>query len=54
MLSQNAYTGPERRQIKRRILADRRLDIRFEPGKLDRRQGTGRRDTDLDIWEDHE
>ncbi|MGS2723524.1 hypothetical protein ACVBEJ_07240 [Porticoccus sp. GXU_MW_L64] len=53
MTFQSAYTGPERRQNKRRILADRRQDIRFEPGKQDRRQGDGRRDTDLDIWEDH-
>ena len=47
------YTGPERRQFKRRTIADRRQDVRFEPGKIDRRQNT-RRETDSDIWSDHE
>ena len=54
MFSPQAYTGPERRQIKRRVLADRRQDIRFEPHKQERRQNPGRRDDDLDIWSDHD
>ncbi|UTW44649.1 hypothetical protein KFE80_09610 [bacterium SCSIO 12696] len=52
MLSNTPYTGPERRQIKRRTLADRRQDIRFEPGKPDRRIGPGRRDCDHEYWHD--
>lgn len=51
----DTYTGPERRQIKRRITADRRRDIRFEPGKEDRRQLVpGRRASDSDIWTNHQ
>ena len=39
-----------RRQLDRRISADRREDIRFEPGKPDRRRNRGRREEDRDFW----
>jgi len=42
------YTGPERRHGERRVLADRRAEVRWEPGKDDRRQNPGRRKTDRD------
>ncbi|WP_286237378.1 hypothetical protein [Neptuniibacter halophilus] len=38
-------SGKDRRQNK-----DRREDIRFEPGKADRRKSNGRRQGDNDIW----
>jgi len=37
------YFGPERRHRQRRQLVDRRMLVRWEPGKADRRQGYGRR-----------
>ena len=40
------YTGPERRRDHRRVLKDRRAEMRFEPGKADRRSLAGRRATD--------
>ena len=40
------YLGVERRSANRRCGLDRRTDVRFEPGKEDRRQNNGRRDDD--------
>ena len=40
------YAGEERRKRDRRVSADRRKEIRFEPGKDDRRQNGGRRKGD--------
>lgn len=37
------YTGPERRKEHRRKGGDRRSEVRFEPGKDDRRSGRDRR-----------
>lgn len=37
----------ERRRQQRRQQADRRLEIRWEPGKEDRREGDGRRQEDI-------
>ena len=34
----------------RRVLADRRIEVRFEPNAKDRRQSNGRRADDLPIW----
>ena len=42
------YNGPERRHGERRITPDRRAEVRWEPGKDDRRQNPGRRKTDFD------
>lgn len=41
-----AYKGKERRTENRRQQSDRRTDVRFEPGKEDRRQHPGRREDD--------
>ncbi|KEA65716.1 hypothetical protein ADIMK_0028 [Marinobacterium lacunae] len=43
----NRRSGQDRRQQ-----PDRREDIRFEPGKKDRRQNRGRRVEDRDMWEE--
>ena len=40
------YRGVERRKENRRKEADRRTEVRFEPGKEDRRQTPGRREDD--------
>lgn len=40
------YKGPERRRHNRRSSKDRRGEVRFEPGKEDRRQKPGRRKDD--------
>ena len=40
------YVGTERRRENRRQKQDRRVDVRFEPGKEDRRQRSGRREDD--------
>ncbi|TGD73860.1 hypothetical protein E4634_06875 [Mangrovimicrobium sediminis] len=40
------YIGIERRHMTRRVRADRRMDVRFEPGKQDRRKNNGRRAED--------
>ena len=40
------YMGTERRRTNRREQADRRTEVRFEPGKEDRRQNPGRREDD--------
>jgi len=53
-LDNGTYTGPERRSDQRRKKTDRREDVRFEPGKDDRRQGKGRRKSDGDLWRQHE
>ncbi|MBP0047975.1 hypothetical protein H9C73_04455 [Marinobacterium sp. AK62] len=51
MSEQNDWNGRERRKgHDRRQAADRREDIRFEPGKSDRRQSRGRRKEDQDPW----
>ncbi|WP_133300630.1 hypothetical protein [Seongchinamella sediminis] len=42
------YMGVERRRAHRRTGMDRRTDVRFEPGKDDRRQNHGRRHDDED------
>lgn len=42
------YTGVERRREHRRTGIDRRTDVRFEPGKDDRRKNHGRRHDDED------
>ena len=38
------------RKINRRVNADRREEIRFEPSTDNRRQNAGRRVGDKDIW----
>lgn len=40
------YMGSERRRDNRREHHDRRTEVRFEPGKEDRRQNPGRREDD--------
>ncbi len=40
------YKGPERRRDNRRDAQDRREEVRFEPGKDDRREKPGRRKED--------
>lgn len=48
------YRGPERRSgIERRLNPDPRKELRFEPGKSDRRRKLRRR-TDGDAWKDHD
>lgn len=42
------YMGMERRSEHRRTGIDRRTDVRFEPGKDDRRKNHGRRHDDED------
>jgi len=44
---ENAYNGIERRRVNRRSRQDRRSDIRFELDKNDRRQHSGRRESDF-------
>ncbi|GGO79468.1 hypothetical protein GCM10011348_13800 [Marinobacterium nitratireducens] len=45
------WSGIERRSGEdRRKQPDRREDIRFEPGKKDRRKNKGRRKEDQDPW----
>jgi hypothetical protein len=39
----SGYQGPERRKYARRLVADRRKEIRWEPNKPNRRQSAGRR-----------
>lgn len=43
------YKGTERRQDNRRQYQDRRAEVRFEPGKEDRRQVPGRREDDESV-----
>lgn len=40
------YKGMDRRKDNRRQYQERRAEVRFEPGKEDRRQDPGRRDDD--------
>gem|GEM_PF-287779 len=40
----------EKRHKNRRVIPDRREEVRFEPLKEDRRQNSGRRATDRDVW----
>jgi hypothetical protein len=40
----------EKRHKNRRVIPDRREEVRFEPLKEDRRQNSGRRKTDKDVW----
>lgn len=42
------YQGKERRRGPRRLISDRRQDVRWEPDKDDRRQKPGRRASDVD------
>lgn len=44
--SSTGYKGPERRRSHRRAQRDRRMELRFELDKPDRRTSTGRRATD--------
>lgn len=46
IVSTPGYRGPERRRIARRKRNERRLAVRWEPWKNDRRQLKGRRLTD--------
>jgi len=43
----NGYKGVERRKKPRREKSDRRVEIRWEPAKTNRRQNAGRRATDI-------
>jgi hypothetical protein len=43
------YKGAERRRRHRRTRSDRRVEMRFEPDKTDRRVRAGRRADDKDI-----
>ncbi|MFY0677721.1 MAG: hypothetical protein JXR18_10580 [Neptuniibacter sp.] len=46
------FEGRNRRSgTDRRTHSDRRDDIRFEPGKVDRRKTKGRRTEDNDPWD---
>ena len=50
-MSEDNWNGHERRSGRdRRTHHDRREEIRFEPGKTDRRKGHGRRKGEQDIW----
>ena len=40
------YKGPERRKYARRLIAERRKEIRWEPKNPNRRQNPGRRAVD--------
>lgn len=51
--STSTYTHTEQRQEQRRKLKDRRIDIRFEPSKPNRRKIYGRRSGDGDVWDKH-
>lgn len=42
-----SYTGPERRKKSRRLMEDRRGDMRWFSEALDRRVGLGRRLADV-------
>jgi len=43
------YLGIERRVENRRKAQDRRVDVRFDLTKTDRRQNSGRREEDIDL-----
>jgi hypothetical protein len=40
----------EKRRKARRIEVDRRVEVRFEPNKENRRKSPGRRSSDGDVW----
>lgn len=51
MTEEQQWNGRERRKnLDRRTTPDRREDIRFEPGKKDRRENRGRRQDEQDPW----
>ncbi len=53
MAAKNPHQRPapiEKRKKNRRVLVDRREEVRFEPLKENRRQNLGRRSSDRDIW----
>lgn len=52
MVDTPGYRGPERRHEVQRDTAERRTDVRWEPGGADRRQSHGRRKTDS-AWRHH-
>lgn len=41
--NKSGYQGPERRNYARRLVADRRKEIRWEPNNPNRRKSAGRR-----------
>ena len=43
------YLGPEARRYPRRVLPDRRAEVRFDINSADRRQNSGRRSDDLGV-----
>jgi hypothetical protein len=43
------YQGPEARRYIRRVLADRRAEVRFEINTTNRRQNAGRRSDDIAV-----
>ncbi|WP_299181069.1 hypothetical protein [uncultured Neptuniibacter sp.] len=53
-MQEGAFQGDRRKGGDRRKLKDRREDIRFEPGKTDRRKTRGRRAEDGDPWDKYE
>lgn len=51
-MPEQEWNGRERRNTSdRRQSSDRREEIRFEPGKQDRRKNRGRRTEDQDPWQ---
>ncbi len=44
------WNGIDRRQAHRRQLADRRMEVRFDPSRTDRRQSAGRRRGEQGGW----
>ena len=50
----NTHRGSERRHGQRRQVGERRIEIRWEPDKDDRRHGVGRRQSDVapKFWND--
>ena len=51
--SKKPYFGVDRRKYERRVVEDRRVEIRWEPGKDDRRSDQNRRQRGLpeeDPW----
>lgn len=55
MAKDNRKTGPKysalnSRKSSRRVNLDRREEVRFEPNTPNRRQNSGRRMADKDIW----
>lgn len=48
-LHKKKYMGEERRRKNRRVAADRRVDVRFDLTKSDRRKSDGRRENDASV-----